>query len=207
MEKKKMKIWKKVLIIIGILLLVAIALVLYRYSIITKIQQRYDETNSKPNYYFFAETENMISKVWKKDGVYKMDAIRVGGEGHLTFWKDTNTGEELVFWNTPEKLYSVSNGGIFDDLPASTLSGLDEPEIKFLIAINPIWYIGTKEYKDKECYYLKIDSTEEYIEKDTGILLHDSLNGNNTQLTYEFDVVTDKDVEKPDLSEYKLRED
>jgi len=206
MEKKKMKLWKKVLIVIGILLLVALLLVLYRYSIITKIQQRYEETNNKPNYYFYSETENMISKVWKKDGIFKMDAIRVGGEGHLTFWKNTNTGEELVFWNAPEKLYSISSGGIFENLPYSTLNGFDEPKIKFLIAINPIWHIGTKEYKDKECYYLKIDSTEEYIEKETGILLQNSLNGMIRHLTYEFDIVTDKDVQKPDVSEYKLIE-
>lgn len=53
--------------------------------------------------------------------------------------------------------------------------------------------------------YVIIDEYEEIIEKNTGLILYSS-NAKNRKITYIFDIVTDLDVKKPNLEEYKLME-
>ncbi len=81
----------------------------------------------------------------------------------------------------------------------------DENSIRFLMDTNPMLHIGSKKYNDKKCYSFKIDEQEELIEKETGLILY-SNNVNYRKLNYSFDNVTDKDVEKLDITEYRLIE-
>ena len=51
----------------------------------------------------------------------------------------------------------------------------------------------------------KIGEQEEFIEKETGLILYSS-NGENRKITYSFDSVTNEDIKMPDINEYKLIE-
>ena len=77
--------------------------------------------------------------------------------------------------------------------------------IRFLMAATPTLYIGTKNYEGKDCYYLKIDNNEEIIEKNTGLIVY-SENGENRKINYNIGNITDKDVQKLDITQYKLME-
>ncbi len=77
---------------------------------------------------------------------------------------------------------------------------------KFMLAINPTVYIGSLDYDNKECYYIKIGEQKELIEKETGLLLNTKSDSDERKLTYSFESVTDEDVEKPDISQYTLQE-
>lgn len=199
-----MKLWKKILIIIGIILIVALAVILYRYSILTKILKRNEESNKRTNCYYYSETENTIMEYWRKDGIMKLHTKQTKGKGDIIFWEDTNTGEELIFWNAKEKLYSKGNGGMLKRLPTGMMF-TEEDGIRFLMAAYPMLHISSKKYDNKDCYFIEIDGHEEIIEKDRGLILK-STNGGNRKISYEFDNVTDKDVKKPDITQYKWRE-
>ena len=67
--------------------------------------------------------------------------------------------------------------------------------------------INTKEYDNKSCWYLKDRQEEVYIDKETGIVLYNKNEqlGREIKLKYSINTVTDEDVAKPDLSDYKNR--
>lgn len=204
MEKKKTKLWKKILSIILIILLILLSIILFRYHIITTVQQKNEENDKRTNCYYYSETEDTIMEYWRKDGIMKLNVKQVKGTGDITFWEDTKAGEELVFWNAPEKIYSKGNGGMIKKLPTGMMF-TEENSIRFLMAANPMLHIGSKKYNDKECYSFKIDEQEELIEKETGLILY-SNNVNYRKLSYSFENVTDKDIEKLDITEYRLIE-
>ena len=68
----------------------------------------------------------------------------------------------------------------------------------------PNLYICSKTYNEKSCYYIKFRQEEEIIEKDTGLILHKNDETTSRDVTYEFDTVTDLDIQKPDISQYTL---
>ena len=205
MEKRKMKLWKKVLIAILIIFIILVILAIWRYNILTDIYEKNNEKFSTSNYYYYSKTDDTIMEAWKKDQITKVNLKQVNGEGDVTIWKNESTGEEYAFYKK-QKIYTESQGAVLGITPAG-FSLEPDANNRILIAINPIVYIGTKEYDNKECYYVKIDEQEEYIEKETGLLL--AVFQDNKQIRsieYEFGEVTDEDVAKPDLSQYEYME-
>lgn len=201
MEKRKMKLWKKVLIAILIIFIILVILAIWRYNILTDIYEKNNEKFSTSNYYYYSETDDTIMESWKKDQITKVNLKQVNGEGDVTIWKNESTGEEYVFYNK-QKIYTESQGAVLGITPAG-FSLEPDANNRILIAINPIVYIGTKEYDNKECYYVKIDEQEEYIEKETGLIIHSTSEIGERNITYRFNDITDEEIEMPDIKQYE----
>lgn len=201
MEKRKMKLWKKVLIAILIIFIILVILAIWRYNILTDIYEKNNEKFSTSNYYYYSKTDDTIMESWKKDQITKVNLKQVNGEGDVTIWKNESTGEEYVFYNK-QKIYTESQGAILGITPAG-FSLEPDANNRILIAINPIVYIGTKEYDNKECYYVKIDEQEEYIEKETGLIIHSTSEIGERNITYRFNDITDEEIEMPDINQYE----
>ena len=97
---------------------------------------------------------------------------------------------------------------LIEHLPAPSVMGYtEEKEIRFLMSLNILWQIGVEQYNGKDCYYIKEGESEFFIEKESGLILHSLYNGKiDRKIDYTFDTVTDENIKKPDLSEYKLIE-
>lgn len=201
MEKRKMKLWKKVLIAILIIFIILVILAIWRYNILTDIYEKNNEKFSTSNYYYYSKTDDTIMESWKKDQITKVNLKQVNGEGDVTIWKNESTGEEYVFYNK-QKIYTESQGAVLGITPAG-FSLEPDANNRILIAINPIVYIGTKEYNNKECYYVKIDEQEEYIEKETGLIIHSTSEIGERNITYRFNDITDEEIEMPDINQYE----
>lgn len=201
MEKRKMKLWKKVLIAILIIFIILVILAIWRYNILTDIYEKNNEKFSTSNYYYYSKTDDTIMESWKKDQITKVNLKQVNGEGDVTIWKNESTREEYVFYNK-QKIYTESQGAVLGITPAG-FSLEPDANNRILIAINPIVYIGTKEYDNKECYYVKIDEQEEYIEKETGLIIHSTSEIGERNITYRFNDITDEEIEMPDINQYE----
>lgn len=203
MKKQKMKLFEKILIIVLIILFIIFFFIIWRYNILVNIQKENNINLIKSNYYYRSENNDTIMECWKKDGIAKINIKQKNKEGDLTFWSDNNTGEAYTF-NNVTKVYSESSGGILGSRPSSITTSYSDFN-KLMLAMNPTVNIGFKDYEEKECYYVKIGEQEELIEKATGLLLNTKSNGDERKLTYNFDNVTDADVQKPNLNEYALQ--
>ena len=204
MEKKKIKLWKKILILIVLILLILLVIVFYRYNILTTLQEKNYIYNEKSNCYYYSESDNTIMEYWKKDGIIKLNTRQLNGNGNITFWLNTNTNEEYIFWNEPEKYYSEEEGVTLKRLPQGMMFA-EDAKVRLMMAVYPGLYIGSQKYEGKDCYKIKIGEQEEFIEKETGLVLYSS-NGENRKITYSFDCVTNEDIKMPDINEYKLIE-
>ena len=201
MEKRKMKLWKKILIVILIIFIILSIFVIYRYNVLSNIYQKNNEKFSASNYYYYSKTDDTIMEVWKKDQITKVILKQVNGEGDITIWKDEGTGEEYTLYNK-QKIYTESQGAVLGIIP-SGFAIIPDISSRILVALNPMTYIGKKEYDNKECYYVKIDKQEELIEKETGLIIYSNSELGERNINYRFNNITDEEVEKPDIEEYK----
>lgn len=209
---KKLKLFKKILIIIVSILVILLGVILYRFLILTKIQINNEKTNEITNLYFYSVTDQFISEYWKKDGIIKQTVKSQEGEGNLIWWLNTNSNECYAL--IPEsKTYIESRGGISKILPGS-IANIQTSWERFLMAINPTISIDIKDYNNENCYYLKFSmssTVEEIFDIKTGLLLYEKGqrnigkdNESFSKYDYSLNTVTDDDVAKPDLSEYTL---
>ena len=204
MKTHKMRLWEKILNIILLIVLAIFLVVAWRYYALINIAEENSINLTKTNYYYCSESDDIIIECWRKDDIVKINMRQINRGRDITFWKDINTGEEYIFYNAINE-YSKNNGGILGSRPSSITTSYDNFS-KFMIALNPTVYIGIENYDDKECYHIKIGEQEEYVEKETGLLLNTKYGDNERKLTYSFDTVTDEDIQKPDINEYTLQE-
>ena len=199
---KKMKIWKKlILIVLAIFAIYAISVV-YKLSILNKIAEKVEESKNIENYYYYSIANDTLMEYFKKDGIIKMNMKQARGNASITFWGDSNTGEQLIFFNET-KQYDKAEGGMLDNFPTSMFVSPDTTS-NIMLAIHPLVFIGTQKYNDIECYNIRFNTVYEVIRKDKGLLLYSNEENNMRNIQYKFNTVTDDDVAKPNLSEYTL---
>ena len=200
MEKKKMKIWKKILIVIAVIILIYLLITLYKYIVLTKIYERNTTSNEVPNRHYYSETEDTIMEFWYKDGLMKVHLERKENVGDMIMWEDSNTGEKYVFWNEPEKKYQEGGQVVANYASMFTES---QSKIRLMMAAHPLLFIVPTKYDNKQCYYVTMFDIKEKIDKETGLTLLEGNSGIERTLKYTFNDVTDEDVEMPNLSEYE----
>ena len=197
---------KRFIFLVFAIVLLIILIIGIRWRILYNMQETYNKTALDDNWYYYSETEDTIMNVYRKGTIWKTNTRQKNGEGNLTFWKDTSTGESYVFFENPVKKYKDDNEIFTSILLTSSLSTNDN-STRILMAATPIMWIGTGEYDEKDCYTIKAEGHKEYIDKETGLLL--AIFQDNKQIRsieYKFGEVTDEDVAKPDLSQYEYLE-
>lgn len=213
MEKKKMKLWKKILVVLIVILIIYAVIVSIKFSILSKISKNYAESKKLTNYYYHSQTDNMNISYWRKDNIHVTNIKKVSGEGNITYWKNDEIGETLRIYEI-NKTYSrdENNDVIIGEIIPNSQSIFEENYslYKFLTALHPACIISSGKFNEIECYniYYLIDGKikTEKIDKETGLLLYTDLYNGIRTIEYRFNIVTDKDVEKPDISDYKIQE-
>lgn len=194
-----------IITIVVILIIVLLILAISRFYILSKIQENNEFYEAQNNCYYYSETNNAIMEYWRKDSIMKLNIKYLDNNSDMIFWKNLDTNEDLIFYNSNEKTYSNSNGGMIERLPIG-ITFTENIGTRILMAINPTLYIGSKEYKGVNCYYIKQFDYEEFIEKETGLILYNNYDNDIRKINYTFNEVTDEDVQKPNIQEYTYKE-
>ena len=192
-------------IILAVLIIVVILVILFMWRLITlnNIKKLNEESIKISNIHYVEEEKNAIVEIWKKDDIVKENTIVINSDTNMTMWKDLNTDEGYTIFNNSNS-YLIGAETIATEPQANNIYLLDYNNT-ILLALNPMIKINTKEYDNKSCWYLKNGQEEVYIDKETGIVLYNKNEqlGREIKLKYSINTVTDEDVAKPDLSEYK----
>ena len=229
MEKKKMNLWKKILIVIFILLIIFIAFVIRKMIIFNYLQNKLANYINSENYcesiYQYEGDSLLIQHIYKKEG------------------KSLSTLKVLTEDDTNHKMTNYSDGEVqhtFIDIKDSKIAILDENTILGGIHITNELYtenlwqlitmsifskITTEKCNGKDCY--KIDLVYNpsilfdpkakmiiYYEKQTGLRVRafegtSTVEGRTTNMMsdyyYEFNNVTDDDLKEPNINEYNIQ--
>lgn len=192
---KKIKII--LLIILVICLLIFIINFIRNSTIINNITHKNQEIFSSQNVYIEEKTYihselNTVNKIYHKDGVYKIDTYDSNNALQSTSYKNENNGETktLYFFEEPSES---------DDFNQELIDSLN---INFNLLNN---YLAKYIKKVNNTYLLNDNSgvLEYYYNKDNFNLERIVNNTQDTNseiiLNYEFDMVTDEDIQLPIL--------
>ena len=191
---KKIKII--LLIILVICLLIFIINFIRNSTIINNISHKNQEIFSSQNVYIEAKTYihselNTVNKIYHKDGVYKIDTYDSDNALQSTSYKNENNGETktLYFFEEPYESDNF-NQELIDSLNINF--NLNNYLAKYIKKVNNTYLIndnsGVLEY-----YYNKDNFNLERIVNNTQDTNSEII------LNYEFDMVTDEDIQLPIL--------
>lgn len=181
-----------------------------------------------PNYYysseeymFFIKLNEIKTEYYIKDGVIKC----VGNNGNILRWENYNTDEVIsIMGENNEKMYagisslkSYYNYG--DEAVLYSQRGFDYSIIADEKTFNTNFkYLGEKQYNGRTTILVqvwnkdsaKVNSTIFYIDKDSGLVMRRidysamGLKKVDCNRNVKLNVVTDNDVEKPNLDNYEV---
>ena len=133
-----------------------------------------------------------------KDNVLVVKTSQLNKQDNLS-WTDYNTGDQINITNEGEKK-TIEENKIEEEIRDSR------------VLLNQFEYLGETKYQYRDCIVIKIttkDGEEQlyYIDSEKGILLKHVMNHANAISTIlynmQYDVVTDENIEKPDLADYE----
>ena len=210
MEKKKMKLWKKILLVVLVLLVVFTILTLRKYIIITKLISTSKEYVAKANFmvdtYALTNDSVVLTKTYYKDGNL-LSSTQTFSHNILEERKTTaysKGDEKIVIIQSGDNKVLLENG---DVAPANVNTISEYDDIKLRIPLAFTSKITTEKYNDKECYLIELSKDYKiWVEKETGIIVREMDISYITNRTYTFDIVKDEDIIKPDTTDCKIPE-
>jgi len=212
MEKKKMKLWKKILLVVLALLIVFAIFILRKYIIINNLisasKNYIGKTNFRVDTYSLTNDTVTLTKILNKEdnflSTHKTYSNNISEIRNLTVYNKDN--EKIGIIESGEDKIALLNGNIaIGTTGINTISEFDD--IKFKIPLAFTSKITIEECNGKECYLIELSKDYKiWVEKETGIIVREMDLTYITNRTYTFDVVKDEDIIKPDISDCKIQE-
>lgn len=202
MKEQKSKIKTVTLLLIALCLVIAIGFgvfTLSKINIINNLFSKSTEIRKRDNYSIKINTENTnkISFV-KNEDYYSESESNQSGVISITYQKANN--KVYAVDGHGQKMFFKEHALIIKPVVRTIEDFIQPSEVNQKAFQGQIKSI---DFENKECY--EITLTKELmiiVEKDTGLVLKE-VNGEETIIyTYEFDKVTDNDIQKPDLTGY-----
>lgn len=189
---------KFVLIIFIIIVVMLLGIIFFRYNILKDILTRYNKSISDINYYYSYENEDYTNSVWRKGDLILQESYLKSDNSKVIIWRDRTTNEGYKLFEK-SKVYSTDASGI-NEAPVNSIILENNKLIE--LALNFNCKITSKKYDNTMCWHIKLNNSEAYIDKETGISLYIKNENEEGKNQYEANSVNDIDVQKPDISEY-----
>lgn len=228
MEKKKMKLWKKILIVLLVVLLIFVAFTARKIIIISNLSKKLEKYQNMDNIYARTAADHASITSYEKyykDGVEK-DVIW-SAEKNVKFIQYTYKDQRKLFQEMEDKktlnVYKESNENVSSPILVNYIMSVD---LMGNLINSLTSKITTENVDGKECYVLEnkynpnflydanATNLKVYIEKETGLttkvvefITTDGVKSQKTiNYDYSFGTVTDEDMSEPDASLYELIE-
>lgn len=212
MEKKKIKLWKKILLVLLPIFILFSIYVLRNFIIISDIVNTSKEYDTKTNYianvYSIQGDSVNISKSYNKDGKYlsliQTKVNDINDIRKLTVYKTDNEGVAII--QSGDKKIAILNNNIVGGTQVISFKDIATMNTLQKLLFSAITRIDTEECNNKECYYIEIsDGWKVWLHKENGTIVREINGGFVTERNYEFDVVKDEDIVKPDISDCEIQ--
>ena len=210
MEKKKMKLWLK--IVLGVLAVVIVLLtiiVMVNNSIINKIVAKQKENVNRQNYSYTVQSnssENTMTKIYYKDGT-RIYVIQ-NNDRSAIMWSDSNTKEMIAM--VPNTLKATI--AKYDGYDLASIPYLLDEDMSRILKFSSI--ITSDTVNGEECYKVSSLGQKLWFSKSTGMIVKE-MNGtvvkDGKEMGYvsefkdwKFNQLTDIDVTRPNLIGYEV---
>ena len=177
MEKKKMKLWPK--IVLGVLAVVIVLLtiiLMVNNSIINKIVAKQKENVNKQNYSYTVQSnssENTMTKIYYKDGT-RIYVIQ-NNDRSAIMWSDSNTKEMIAM--VPNTLKATIEK--YDGYDLASIPYLLDEAMSRILKFSSI--ITSDTVNGEECYKVSSLGQKLWFSKSTGMIVKE-MNGTVVKL-------------------------
>ena len=213
---------KKLLKIIGIVLIVAIILLMIHafrnYIVVKRLKTNFNKYNSSNNYHIKSiakesEETTVVMDYYVKDDKKAVIMERINPEETVKLSMYDNGERVDVFTDNGEEKTCMID--VDTELLGVQLVNYLETENDWQTFLSSFFArIKKGEFDQKECYVIDNytsplfmydpNKNEVYIEKDTGLFVKSTIGSMITEREYEFDSVEDSAFSEPDISEYRI---
>ena len=202
---KKFKVLRNILVIILVLFIIIVG---RKTFILTSLENKAQERQNSQNYYLklesYSEGKMTITEAYYKEEkslVQITTFSKALGEVNLILYKSgeekfslIDNGETKVFQKMGDisvRPVAFTSNSFFENLYTAITTSVDKIELD-----------------GKECYMIRDGNTEKFIDVNTGLAIKmiDNQNNRTVDYKYEYGVVKDTDVERPDTTEYTIIE-
>ena len=228
-----MKLWKKILIVIGIILLIFAIFIGRKVWILKGLQRKVSQYTQISNYYVkitqddhgqittinndgqkVTVTEKQIYETYKKDNQYLAKIEVLSSDGTRKKLMNYCNGETTnTYIETDQVKVATLNS---NEIPSSAMiiDYWSEIPVKEFIKTALFSKITSEEYNGKDCYkvsnyplssllYSADDENFEVYWEKETGLM---INSGLAEFEYQFNCVTDEDLVEPDISQYTIQE-
>lgn len=215
-ERKYKRLKKSVLIVLLFILIIFIIVTSYKFIILRKVADNNINIEVGDNYKLTRKTEESISTIFVKDGIYKTVNEMKGAMKIINVYQDNmwhsfvevkdsseNNGMKTYYYERAQEIKMVLNrtslSGYFIMMYDETMVDAKVSSIGILKAIlSGNMEIKSTEYNGKDCYKVIHDSNYMIVDKEN----FTAVNDNGVEIKLEKGVVTDEDIKMPDINEY-----
>lgn len=202
---RKFKLLRNILMIIIVLFIIIVG---RKTFILSNLANKAVKIKNETNYYTKTESyskgQMTILESYNKDGITL---------GTMNVYSKENDVKKIILYKSDKETIALIDNG-----RTKTLTNMGD------IAINPVFFTGenllenifiaitTRAYKielnGQKCYMIRDGNTEKFIDVNTGLAIKMIDNENNitTDYQYEFGVVKDADIVKPNTIGYTIKE-
>ncbi len=210
MEKKKMKLWPRIVLgVLAIVIVLMIILIMINNSIINKIIAKQRENVNEKNYSYTVQSnssDNVMTKIYYKDGI-RVYAIQ-NNDKSVIMWKNYNTNEMITM--VPNVLKATVEK--YDGYDLTSIPYLLDESMSRTLKLFSI--ITSDTVNGEECYKVNSLGQKLWFSKSTGMIVK-SINGkavtNEKKVDsvsefkdWKFNQLTDIDVTRPNLIGYEV---
>ena len=206
--KNKLKFLRITLLLIFV---VFIILTLRKFIIMTNLEKNSEGFKNVNNYYterysLQGSTVNIV-KAYKKYNVvlstYSTYGINIDEIRRLTIYKSEN--EKLGIIQSGEHKIADLSGNILGGLEDIHTYSLYEMNLFSKLLLSTFTHISSDKLNGRECYYIEqAKGWKLWVDKENGLILREANASIITDYSYKFDIVTDENIEKPDISDCEL---
>lgn len=210
MEKKKTRLWPKIILgVFAIVIVLLTIIVMVNNSIINKIVAKQKENVNRQNYSYTVQSnssENTMTKIYYKDGT-RIYVIQ-NNDRSAIMWSDSNTKEMIAM--VPNTLKATIEK--YDGYDLASIPYLLDEAMSRILKFSSI--ITSDTVNGEECYKVSSLGQKLWFSKSTGMIVKE-MNGtvvkDGKEMSYvsefkdwKFNQLTDIDVTSPNLIGYEV---
>lgn len=224
MEKEKMKLSKKILIVLLVIVLIVVLGILFHmirnYIIISHLQKNFEPYAEATNYhtktsYDTEEMGHVEIDSYRKDEKKALFIVTTNTSGEVSKLLTYDNGKRVDFFSeTPEEKNAQLGISSFPNLPIS--NGLESENGFQTFLACFLAKIEASEHEGRECYVIQNFFTNNqlydvdgdnvsFVDKETGLEFMKKTGGRVEQKMAEINTVDDSIFVEPNIGEYELR--
>ncbi len=205
--KKFNKRFRLVTTILILIVLIFTIIIGRKIIILTDISRKIGESRDTSNYHMklvrYSNGKMTNVEVYCKDNKILYTAVGYSSDGKVT---------KVIAYQSEDECFSIAdfegNKKLIKTskiiIPHSVYTDDIKENIKFLFMKN----VKKDNLKGRECYVISDGESKEYIDRETGCIIKviDSKMDYMTNLEYEYGIVKDEDIKRPDTTGYAMQE-